>query len=509
MNKKGFTLIELMGIIILMSVLILLASPTVIEVVKKSREKLRYQNINTIVEAARQWVASNYNKVEVPDSAGESYCMNLSTLKKTEFFEDVDVIDPTDTSVKFDGSIIITYNANTKQNDFEYVNTKCTREGAVTNYADSSGANSPIVTDNMIPVKYVSGKTIVANRENEWYNYDKSNWANVVVVKANKYASYVKAYDTEIASSDILGYFVWIPRFKYQIWDNDGSSKTPQTINVKFESGVNMTGSGSTNGEWITHPAFCFGTVINDSRKKCSGEEVTGLWIGKFETSGSVTDPKVISNASALVSQNLSNQIKTAKAFTTKYSLIKESDSHVMKNTEWGAVAYLSHSKYGNYNTSSSKNVEVTVNNGSTTGGGTFTSNTNQSTTNNAYGVYDMAGGKKERVASNVLTTSKNFNAASSGITQLDSKYYDKYANITVNTTHTNGHLGDATKEITLVGSNTGWYDDKTLSAVSSTPFYIRGGLSSDSNSAGIFAFESDNGASNSSVGFRIVLVGK
>ncbi|MNI94731.1 hypothetical protein D3C73_1528750 [compost metagenome] len=79
-------------------------------------------------------------------------------------------------------------------------------------------------------------------------------------------------------------------------------------------------------------------------------------------------------------------------------------DTHMMKNIEWGSVAYLSHSIYG-------KNGQVWVNPSSTyiTGQAgesadalstattysydNLTYGVNASTTGNIYGVYDMSGG--------------------------------------------------------------------------------------------------------------------
>ena len=100
-------------------------------------------------------------------------------------------------------------------------------------------------------------------------------------------------------------------------------------------------------------------------------------------------------------------------------------NSHMMKNTEWGAVAYLSSSKYGKIDKSG--NIVRVFNNpyynnktdycSPITGlsGGTatqfnigttedlYTYNTSQgceaSTTGNVYGVYDMAGGSWEYTA--------------------------------------------------------------------------------------------------------------
>lgn len=72
-------------------------------------------------------------------------------------------------------------------------------------------------------------------------------------------------------------------------------------------------------------------------------------------------------------------------------------DVHMMKNTEWGAVAYLAQSIYGKGTDNS------IVSTGSYTGGGNtptaYLSNTNKSTTLNAYGVYGMVSGYETYVA--------------------------------------------------------------------------------------------------------------
>jgi hypothetical protein len=36
--------------------------------------------------------------------------------------------------------------------------------------------------------------------------------------------------------------------------------------------------NGTTNGTWLTHPAFTFGTT-----------ELNGIWVGKFENSGTTS----------------------------------------------------------------------------------------------------------------------------------------------------------------------------------------------------------------------------
>ena len=49
------------------------------------------------------------------------------------------------------------------------------------------------------------------------------------------------------------------------------------------------------------------------------------------------------------------------------YGLSSDTDSHMMKNSEWGAIAYLTQSKYGVYDN------EIAINNHNENSGGTST----------------------------------------------------------------------------------------------------------------------------------------
>jgi hypothetical protein len=78
------------------------------------------------------------------------------------------------------------------------------------------------------------------------------------------------------------------------------------------------------------------------------------------------------------------------------YGIMDSVDSHVVSNLEWGAVLYLSHSKYGVC--SSGKCDGISVNS-------SYVSEKDKqdTTTRNVYGVYDMAGGTAEYVVGDAL----------------------------------------------------------------------------------------------------------
>ena len=121
----------------------------------------------------------------------------------------------------------------------------------------------------MIPIYYdeaassEEGKAIwkVANPNDttnpgSWYDYsnEEKQWANAVTVKADKLADYQRAVNDKDTSkivdeADILGYWVYIPRFSYEVM------RPNATVNIVFETkdDVKKTPIESCNN---TNPTF-------------------------------------------------------------------------------------------------------------------------------------------------------------------------------------------------------------------------------------------------------------
>ena len=369
---------------------------------------------------------------------------------------------------------------------------------------DNSGANKPVLYTNMIPVVYDGTKWLYSDgTQTNWYNYTDKQWANAVVLNSGV----TKNVGDEVTEEDVALWYVWIPRYKYTIFNGNNESAAAQLINVTFESGTARTGTvtcsdnadGSetcstiTNGtSTYTHPAFKFGNT-----------ELTGFWVGKFEVSGSTSAITVKPNVSSLRSQIVSRFFTAIQNVKTTYG-ISNADSHMMKNMEWGAVAYLKQSKYGLGTT------DIAINDNSSfyTGGGTsdaYKTNVAQSTTGNIYGVYDMSGGAWEYVMGNMKNSSNAFYSSNAGFTTApDSKYYDSYKyDSSSNTTHARGKLGDATKEtLATFGSGTGgWYSDYAIFPFSSNSWLIRGGSCNNGTGAGVFGFNGIHGGGDNSGG--------
>jgi hypothetical protein len=437
------------------------------------------------------------------------------------------------------------------------VNTTQTGTKCNVYFVSASAPAAPELYQGLIPVTYdASGNVIVANTSQEWYNYTNHNWANAVLVDCSNATIKNKYFDTNmnllssvvgttIPMSEILEMYVWIPRYRYLLWNAENGSSLEQAIYIAFESKETAKSTGSTNGTWLTHPAFTFGTT-----------ELNGIWVGKFENSGSTTSltikPNVVSMVNITVGDMFNSVRNVENSYASTYGVnATEIDTHMMKNMEWGAVAYLTSSIYGRYTNATtciSSGCEVWINNTHTgTGcgvsndwsvaacGGTITgcsgssvsatdaismsacaagytwseTGVNASTTGNQYGIYDMSGGAWEYVMGNMVDSSGNYYSSNANLSQPDSKYYDSYAySASIFTDHARGKLGDATKEILKTfGSEYGsWNFDYAALPSGVYSWFNHGGYADNGAYAGVFHFNRNTGEAYGNAGFRSVL---
>ena len=380
---------------------------------------------------------------------------------------------------------------------------------------DGTLAVGPQVSDGMIPVKYVNGTGWVKTTsiDSEWYNYGEKKWANIVLGDAtfNTSGSYEVLDETKTYSM-----LVWIPRYAYKItsmYHQSGSSGG--NIEIVFLNTSNITSNGenynskteypsvTTGGgmsDYVVHPAFTFGE-----------NEIAGFWVGKFETSNNGGKIQIKAGVSSWRDIYISTIHETCIGMNNSgngYGL-SDSDSivdpHMMKNTEWGAVAYLAQSIYG-------KNSELEINESSSfyTGGGSGTSYKTvqgQSTTGNITGIYDMSGGAYEYVAGYLNSTDVPYYEKS--LFNAPLKYKDVYLGYQIPTS--DGIYGDAVWETSSSSSSSknSWYGNYSYFPYSGWPFFLRGGYYDNSSNAGIFSFEffdefesGDSGRSS----FRVVI---
>ena len=408
--------------------------------------------------------------------------------------------------------------SNSSVNDIGYYDGRKLIEGIISNLK-SNAVNEPILSGDMIPVIYDEDnhywiKADYRNKNNNWYDYYNKKWANVVLVKDDVRDSYSK-YDvgTKIDMDDVLAFYVWIPRFKYLVWDinrqtvdskNYSYNAKDNGIGIIFESdGINsgnvicnynslsslglldeckymdnnIVTINSLNGvyssSWYTHPAFIRGD-----------KNLSGFWIGKFETTGTKDNPTIIPDSKAMVDNSLADYFKISKKFND-YGIGKL-DASIARNLEWGAVSYLTHSVYGLCDDNECK--DININNSfdyytgrssgfyvdddasmygtySYDGYGTINGEKDDkynygvmsSTTGNISGVYDMAGGASEYVLGNIGSNDFKVlvgdNSGDWADVNLDNYFIDLYSSFSsINDSYYKSRLGDATSEVSING---------------------------------------------------------
>lgn len=412
---------------------------------------------------------------------------------------------------------------------------------------NSDVPNEPNLVKGMIPITYNEFKKVWEKADySNWYDYENKKWANAVMVTDTSRDNYMNAdAGALVKEEDILTYLVWIPRYRYKLFNTSFKEINPLEIEILFESKNYPKSSGTKDGEWLTHPAFTFGD-----------EELTGIWVGKFETTGTSDMPTIKPNLVSLTNQDVASQFETSRKINYVLdSEIAKIDAHVAKNMEWGAINYLSHSKYGtcvdgvcknvrnnNVNTSSNSNgPSITGCASSNANGAMVVSNTcntdssrpyndNEygvlaSSTSSIYGVYDMAGGSWEIVmavmksedGSNIISgrndnknsgytgilfdKDRNLSKIFSGKSLPDAKYYDAYDyNINIDSVDKT-YLGDA------IGETVGWYGDFRDFLDNPKSWLMRGGLYNHGDLDGIFAYGGVDGRASILRSFRTVIV--
>ena len=372
--KKGFTLIEMIGVMVILSLLMAFAMPSIINYIKKGGDTKDKVVIEMIYDAAKNYVSDNKNMFKKDEN--NTYCISLYTLASEGYIESPMTLSSSDDDITSESStktVKVTYD---KKYKYELTD-ECT--GMVN--------PTPILPKGFIPVYYneTNENWIVADpKTDDWYNYDEQRWANAVVLKQGVTK---KVGDTvSVDGTEVLMMYVWVPKFEYNYKNletelTEEEKLTPPIIDVNFIASEATTPSSS---DYIIHPAFTFGT-----------EKKSGIWVGKFELShttkslgtGSSTSDynaanlncttdmcteaqylRILPNVPSLRYNNVSNYWYAIKSIeNTSLFGLSNIDIHMMKNSEWGAVAYLSQSKYGKYgnNNYEEDQKEVYINNSS------------------------------------------------------------------------------------------------------------------------------------------------
>ena len=374
--------------------------------------------------------------------------------------------------------------------------------------------------------KWVQGKEYSYEKGTGIEDNNQSKWANA-----------------KVTIDGVESYFVWIPRYAYRIvyFKDEASKNEYKTGAITEEEAIaqgklvgysdsrgivtadgkrvdsvtsqsNTTHTMVSEDYFMTHPAFLDGTNTGFENGEWD-KELEGIWVGKFEAArsnatetsgGSGTIIKVQSGVKYLRS------IEIGDMYTYALGYSEELKSHMLKNSEWGVVAYLAESTYGRNGNEITPNADDNMTTGSVIGSDgsintDYASEDGQkaSTTGNVYGIYGLSGGAKEYITGYYTAgTDKTLDRGSEFTsTKTSSPYSTAYREGTQLTKAYK--YGDATYE------TSGWHLDNSITGLSwGAPFLFRGQLDTrDSEKIGSFSIYHHYGGTDGSYSFRVALV--
>ena len=446
-------------------------------------------------------------------------------------------------------------------------------------WQDAKKVNSPELLTGMTPIKFTEPKDDnegtteqTTYTDENWYNYSEKKWANAETKDGSMWV-WIPRYAYRINSSTQTCDIVFLIGTTDNYYDAEGKLQTAKRQTKKDETIDTTTG-------YTVHPAFTDESSIEFANGGWD-KELSGIWVAKFEAGyagGNNSATKVSSevkytqstviassketgtgSAGSMSARNWTDGIYGEEETTIKYPTFQgltysmnyinhndafnisraltgknniygfnseNTDSHLMKNSEWGAIAYLSQSKYGlngtniyinnvNLNNSTESVYAVTgcssassadasviettiekLNARKETNAYVWTqkNGTKASSTGTIYGIYDLSGGAWERTAG--IVANGNWNLINYGSSLLNKGISDSTSTkyVTVYPSNDSGIAdydtassknyemntriyGDAIRETSTSGiGQTSWYLNWSEFVGYNNPFFTRGG---------------------------------
>ena len=467
--------------------------------------------------------------------------------------------------------------------------------------------------------KWANGATLVDDKTTNSYDSDGTlHTDGSGTYTPHEYFLDHAPLGTPVPESDVLGYWTYIPRFAYEVQRRDAidAPLAAQTrLDVQFETvavgrkypaatcSTGLPGDGipanhldyrtgcaidrtyptvalgdvNTSTTWATHPAFTLDPDGYPTNNDGDETELAGIWVAKFEAGQDV----YCYNGSTLTSDcgntltTIAPEFKPYKAPQTfkyigtqftlslgvqaSHNLSASAGTRMMRNDDWGAVAYLSTSRYGIYHADGSPKQAKVYNNGYyrsattantanpaeyryQTGCGPVASLSDSanttctqyhstigqqaSTTGNVYGIYDLAGGAWEYTLGNRGKTNNNTYFPNANFTNPAYTAYINtymvppfgtqpagssateyfYNNDICTYELCGGQSLHETRRVQSVSADSqSWGSDSSRVFYSSYPWLRRGGQSSSGAGAGVFASLSFVGYASEYTGWRSV----
>ena len=114
--NKGFTLVELLAVVVILGILGLITIPTVDTIIENSKERAKTAQLEELKKAAKSWSAENLGMI----SEDRATYVSVATLLEDGYIDAEEVKDPTKKNENFTGCIEISYSKDVSNYVYEY-----------------------------------------------------------------------------------------------------------------------------------------------------------------------------------------------------------------------------------------------------------------------------------------------------------------------------------------------------------------------------------------------------
>lgn len=117
MKRKGFTLIEVLAVIVILGLLIVIIVPVVNSLLKDSEDVLYEEQIDSIINASKKYMVEHYDLLPQGNSY---YSISVDDLVSNGVIDNEIVMNPK-TKEELDGCVIVSFNDSFNQYEYRYV----------------------------------------------------------------------------------------------------------------------------------------------------------------------------------------------------------------------------------------------------------------------------------------------------------------------------------------------------------------------------------------------------
>ena len=120
MKKEGFTLVELLAVVVIIGITYLIIFPSVTSFIDKSKEKSYNIQVDLIEKASKKWVVDNTDELLKKDPYHlNNINLTLTTLKKEGYLQDMFIENPKNKKI-MTGCVVVSYQSNKNQYEYTY-----------------------------------------------------------------------------------------------------------------------------------------------------------------------------------------------------------------------------------------------------------------------------------------------------------------------------------------------------------------------------------------------------